>query len=62
MSRFGGVGFVLLEHLQLLSWSEFHVLLLGDFFSHSVKQKLEGDLRHLQQGSRPLQEYIREFM
>ncbi len=35
---------------QLLSWSEFCGLLFGVFFLNSEKQKLEQDLRNLQQG------------
>ncbi len=38
------------------------VLLLGVFIPNCVKQKLEGDLRCLQQGSRPLQDHVREFL
>ncbi len=45
----------------MLTWPEYRALLRGAYFPDSAKQKLEGDLRRLQQGSRPLQEYIREF-
>ena len=44
-----------------LSWDEFCGMLFGMFFPNSVKQKLEEDLRRLQQGDRPVQEYVREF-
>nr|CAD1837511.1 unnamed protein product [Ananas comosus var. bracteatus] len=44
-----------------LRWDEFCGMLFGMFFPNSVKQKLEEDLRRLQQGDRPVQEYVWEF-
>nr|CAD1844012.1 unnamed protein product [Ananas comosus var. bracteatus] len=40
---------------------EFCGMLYGAYFPNSVKQKLEEDLKKLQQGERSVQEYTREF-
>ncbi len=46
---------------QLLTWTEFCSLLLGAFFPESVRQRLEEDLRNLQQGGHSVLEYIVDF-
>ncbi len=45
-----------------LPWSEFRRILLGTYFSSSVKQKLEDDLKNLQQGDRLVHVYYHELM
>ncbi|XP_020110876.1 uncharacterized protein LOC109725889 [Ananas comosus] len=44
-----------------MTWDEFCGMLYGMYFPNSVKQKLEEDLKKIQQGGQTVQEYIREF-
>ncbi len=46
----------------LPTWSTFREMLFGAFFSDSVKEKLEDDLKNIKQGNRSVMEYQREFM
>nr|CAD1820593.1 unnamed protein product [Ananas comosus var. bracteatus] len=50
----------ILEREQM-RWDEFCGLLYEPYFPNSVKQKLEEDLKKLQQGERSVQEYTHEF-
>nr|CAD1840703.1 unnamed protein product [Ananas comosus var. bracteatus] len=44
-----------------LRWDEFCGILYGMYFPNSMKQKIEEDLKRIQQGERTVQEYVREF-
>lgn len=40
---------------------EFRETLFRAYFSNSVKEKLEENIKNLRQGDRTVQEYVREF-